>query len=107
MLSGYEPLFLSHTRSLLEHSLAHVDKLVYYMWGSVILISYYMRVGRVIEAHNIISVTGSRAVRAGILGGCRSEIRRYPRPVGTTVVHLQGGYDNAMQGQRMLVYFNV
>ena len=47
MLSGYEPLFLSHTRSLLEHSLAHVDKLVHYMWASVILVSYYMRVGRV------------------------------------------------------------
>src|SRR5258708_27066245 len=76
MLSGYEPLFLSHTRSHLDHSLAHVDKLVHYMWASVILISYYMRVGRVIEAHNISSDTVSLAVGAGIHGSVRMDEQR-------------------------------
>ncbi len=76
MLSGFEPLFLSHTRSHLEQSLAYVDRLVHYMWASVILVSYYMRVGRVMEAHNTISAIVCLAVGAGIHGSIRTDEQR-------------------------------
>lgn len=81
-MSGYEPLFLSHTRSHLEHSLAYVDRLVHYMWASVILASYYMRVGRVMEAHNTVSATVYLAVGAGLHGSIRPDEQRQPREGG-------------------------
>ncbi len=83
MLSGFEPLFLSHMHPHLEQSLAHVDRLVHYMWASVILTLYYMQVGRVIEAHNnTISATVCLAIRVGIHGSIQMD-EQCESPVGS------------------------
>jgi hypothetical protein len=65
-MSGFEPLFLSRTRSHLQQSLAYGDRLMHFMWASVILSCYYARAGRIIEAHNTISSTTVFAVGCGV-----------------------------------------
>ena len=76
LIEAHKPLFLSHMCLHLENSLAYVDRLVHYMWASVILTSYYMQVGRVMEAHNTISATACLAVGAGIHGSIQTDEQR-------------------------------
>ncbi len=68
-MSAYEPLFLARIRPCLEQSLFMNDRLVHFMWASVILACYYTRVGRVVEAHHALS----GAVRFAESAGCHSE----------------------------------
>lgn len=45
-----EPVFLERTRRQLEEALAFADRLTHFLWGNVILTSYYLRYGRSVEA---------------------------------------------------------
>ncbi|KAF8333102.1 uncharacterized protein EI90DRAFT_3052991 [Cantharellus anzutake] len=65
-MAEYESRFLTRTRTESERALGFVDRLVHFMWASVILASYYIRRGRIVEAHNTISGTVSFAVAAGL-----------------------------------------
>ena len=65
-MAEYESRFLAQTRTESERALAFVDRLVHFMWASVILASYYIRRGRIVEAHNTISGTVSFAVAMGL-----------------------------------------
>ncbi|KAF8319856.1 uncharacterized protein EI90DRAFT_2218165 [Cantharellus anzutake] len=63
---AHEQLFLNRTRQSCEQSLAFADRLVHFMWANVILAQYYLRAGRVVEAHNTIASTVRFAVGAGL-----------------------------------------
>ncbi|KAF8319857.1 uncharacterized protein EI90DRAFT_3081670 [Cantharellus anzutake] len=65
-MATYETLFLNRTRHFLQQSLAMADRLVDFMWANVLLVSYYIRVGRVVEAHNALASTVRFAVGAGL-----------------------------------------
>ncbi|KAF8324899.1 uncharacterized protein EI90DRAFT_2220276 [Cantharellus anzutake] len=73
LMSSYEPVFLTHACSHLEQSLTHADRLIHFMWASVILGCYYMRGGRVAKAFNTISATVRFAVAAGLHGSARGD----------------------------------
>ena len=64
--SGYESRFLNQARMESEHALAFVDRLVDFMWASVVLASYYLRRGRIVEAHNMILGTVGFAMAVGL-----------------------------------------
>ncbi len=65
-MSGYESQFLAHARTESEHALAFVDRLVDFMWASVILASYFLRCGRIVEAHNTILGTVGFSMAVGL-----------------------------------------
>ncbi len=82
-MSGYELRFLNQARMESEHALAFVDRLVDFMWASVVLASYYLRRGRIVEAHNSISGAVSFAMAVGLHrapGTIVSESRILPPP---------------------------
>ncbi len=71
----HEQVFLNRTRQACERSLAYADRLVHFMWANVILASYYLRAGRVVEAHSTIGSTVRFAVGAGLhLGDTTMEV---------------------------------
>ncbi|KAF9507109.1 hypothetical protein BS47DRAFT_1398903 [Hydnum rufescens UP504] len=65
-MSGFESFFLNRTRTYLQQALAYGNRLMHFMWASVILSCYYARAGRIVEAHNTISATVMFAVGCGL-----------------------------------------
>lgn len=65
-MSEFEPHFLYTTRLYLDQALAYGDRLMHFMWASVILGVYYHDAGRLVEACNIIPATIRFAVGCGI-----------------------------------------
>lgn len=45
-----EPIFLDRTRRYLDEALAFADRLTHFLWGNVVLASYYLSYGRSMEA---------------------------------------------------------
>ena len=65
-MAVHEQLFLNRARQACEQSLAFADRLIHFMWANVILASYFLRAGRVVEAHSTIGSTVRFAVGAGL-----------------------------------------
>jgi hypothetical protein len=65
MLS-YEAVFLPRVRKLMQQCLAFADRLMHFMWASILLGLFYTRAGRTLEAYSIISATVRFAIGCGV-----------------------------------------
>lgn len=49
-LSRHQNVLLARLRTMLDESLAHVDRLTHFFWASLLLASWYTHIGRLVEA---------------------------------------------------------
>ncbi|KAF9507111.1 hypothetical protein BS47DRAFT_348040 [Hydnum rufescens UP504] len=65
-MSSYEAVFLPRVRKHMQQCLAFADRLLHFMWASILLGLFYTRAGRTLEAYSTISATVRFAIGCGV-----------------------------------------